>query len=182
MSTRTVRTALAALAAAGVLATAGAAQAQSETAFDPCEDAGRSQLQALLEYHMAPDPDDFTAAWRTLFCGEAPIRRAAQRVGFPFTESFAMSDGRRVREERNVLERDAFIANYGYLDRDHRMADLAEYATGAAYSPSTGVLRMRFEGDAGTGTRAFRQYRGKWIWFGEQHVIEDGVEPDEEGC
>ena len=95
MSTRTARTALAALAAAGVLATAGAARAQSATAFDPCEDAGRAQLEALVEYHMAPNPDDLAAAWRTLFCGEAPIRRAAQRVGFPFTESFAADSASR---------------------------------------------------------------------------------------
>ena len=170
------------LVAAAALAAAPAAFAQSATGFDPCEPDGRARMEALVEYHLAPNPADFASAWHTLFCGESSIRHASQRVGFPFVERFTLHDGRRVREERNELDRAGFIANYGYLDRDHRMADLAEYATGASWSAASGVLRMRFEGDAGTGSRAFRLYRGKWIWVDEHHVIEEGIEDDEAGC
>ena len=171
------------LVAAAALAAAPAAFAQSESAFDPCGPEGRARLEALVEYHLAPNPADFVAAWQTLFCGESSIRHASQRVGFPFLERFTLHDGSRVREESNALDRNGFIANYRYLDRDHRMADHAEFATSESWSPSHGELRMRFEGDAGTGSRAFRLYRGKWIWVDEHHVIEEGTEGgDEPGC
>lgn len=171
------------LVAAAAFAAVPTAFAQSESAFDPCEPEGRARLEALVEYHLAPNPGDFASAWQTLFCGESSIRHASQRVGFPFLERFTLHDGSRVREERNSLDRTGFIANYGYLDRDHRVADYAEFATGASWSAGSGVLRMRFEGDAGTGSRAFRLYRGKWIWIDEHHVIEEGVEDDDErGC
>lgn len=182
MIARTLRRPLAAAVAATAFAIAPAVHAQPEGAFDPCEQAGRAQLETLLDTHAVPHPQDFAATWHTLFCGESTIRHAAQRVGFPFVERFTLHEGSRIREERNVLARDAFLANYAYLDRDHRSAGMTEVSSGLSYSAASGLVRMRFEGDAGAGSRAFRLWRGKWLWVDEQHVIEEGVEDDESGC
>lgn len=173
-----IRKTLAAIAVS--LAAAAPAAAQDALAFNPCDENGASALEARLDYAMILNAPDLAEAWQTLFCGRTPLKRAVQRVGFSFTESFSGFQFVSLNDDRNVMDRAAFLENYGYLDAAARDPGMVELLTSIEYSPGRGVVVIGFEGEAGTGTREFRQYRGKWIWIGERHVIVDH-DQDEEG-
>jgi hypothetical protein len=172
---------LAAFGLAGALAAATPAAAQDALAFSACDEAGASALEARLDYAMVPAAQDLAHAWQTLFCGRTPLKRAVQRVGFPFTETFAGFHYASHRDDRTTLDRAAFLQNYAYLDAASHDPEMIELVSGIDFQAGSGVVAIGFEGDAGTGLREFRQYQGKWIWIGERHVIVEHDE-DEPGC
>jgi hypothetical protein len=181
MDASNIRRILAAFGLAGALAAANPAAAQDALTFSACDATGASTLEARLEYANVPEAQDLVHAWQTLFCGRTPLKRAVQRVGFPFTESFAGFHYASDREDRNRLDRTAFLQNYAYLDASAHDSAMVELVTGIDYTTGATIVAIGFEGDAGRGLREFRQYRGKWIWIGEKHVIA-GDDEDEPGC
>jgi hypothetical protein len=167
--------ALAALAA--LVATAARADTVgiSEAPRNPCNTQGWHETRAMLDEKGVPASEDLLTAYTTLFCKAAPMSRAAQRVGFPFTQT---SPGEmRATEDAQLfttlMQRSEFVEHYSFLSVN-QLDDGTNYkpistVEQARYSPKHDIVTLtQTANDCGASQLQFRRYQGKWIWFGEK--------------
>jgi hypothetical protein len=175
---RTAKLAIALAALAALVATAARADTvgTTEAPRNPCTTQGWHETRALLDDRGVPQSADLLEAYTTLFCKAAPMSRASQRVGFPFSQT---SEGEVSNAPAGshlfttLMERREFLEHYHFLsvNSDEGVDNYKPIAAVEAvrYSAKHDIATLKqTANECGSATLQFRRYQGKWIWFGER--------------